>query len=185
MSKHHIELTADEERLVQTIDLREDLPHDVDGHEVYKANREPILALLKSLTKRSAIPQHRVAYWTDPVHKPGRTKGSHRDVFARNGSEGAEAYTHPHFIPFLRYFLYGADLPSAVIAEFEQQVGNPAWFSGSDIISLTKKTREIVRKHGLKNWSDADEFYKLALDNGLSASNAESVRKAATEARRR
>jgi len=185
MNKHHIELTDVEKKLVAQIDLRDDLPLGVDGHAVYLANREPILALLRSLTARGAILKHRIAYWTDPRHNPGRVKGSHRDVFARNGSEGAEAYTHPHFIPFLRYFLYGADLPLHVIEEFEKQVGNPDWFSGSDIIRLTKKTREIVRKYRMKDWRGGDEFYKLALDNGLSASNAESVRKAAAEAIRR
>ncbi|WP_136622612.1 MULTISPECIES: hypothetical protein [Mesorhizobium] len=185
MSRHHIKLTADEQALVDRIDLRVNVPHAVDGHAVYLANKEPILALLKLLVARDAIPKHRIAYWTDPKLNSGRLKGSHRDLFARNGSSGAEAYTHPHFKPYLRYFLYGADLPDQVIEEFEKQIGNPEWFSGSDIIALTKRTREIIRSYRVQDSTYADEFHKLALDNGLSASNAESVKKNAAEAIRR
>lgn len=185
MSRHHIELTADEKALADQIDFREELPHHVDGHTVYQANRALIIALLKLLVARNAIPQRRIALWTDPELKPGRIKGSYREVFARNGSKGEEAYTHPHFIPFLRYFLYGANLPQVVIDEFEDQIGNPEWFSGSDIISLTKKTRELVRKYNLRGHRYPEEFQKLALDNGLSNYNALSVRSAALEAARR
>jgi hypothetical protein len=181
---YKLELTEAEAALVGQIDLRDDYGHD-DGHEIYEANAAPILALLKLLSERDAIPKHRIALWTDPALNTGRTKGSHRDLFARNGSIGAKAYTHPHFKTYLRFFLYGADLPRGAIDEFEEQVGNPAWFSGSDIIALTKRTRAIVRKYDLRDYRYADEFQKLALDNGLNIYNANRVRKAAIEAARR
>ena len=185
MNRHHIELTAEEEALAKQIDFRETLPRHEDGRAVYLANRAPIMALIKLLVARQAIPERRLALWTDPELKPGRTKGSYSQMFARNGSEGEEAYTHPHFIPFLRYFLYGADMPEAAMAEFEDQVGNPECFSGSDIIGLTKKTRELVRKYNLRDHRYPGEFQKLALDNGLSNYNVLSVRSAAVEAARR
>jgi hypothetical protein len=185
VNRHHIELTAEEQALVEKIDLRLDIPHHEDDHAIYLSNQEPIMALLKLLTDRSAIPAHRLAYWTDPKYQSGRMKGSHRDIFARNGSRGRDAYTHPHFIPFLRYFLFGVDLPAAVIKEFEDKIGDPRWFGGSDILGLTKETRAIVRRHNLKNYRYSDEFHKLAIDNGLNHYNAESVRKAAVEAARR
>ncbi len=106
-------------------------------------------------------------------------------MYARNGTNGAEAYTHPNFLKILRYFLYGAELPQGAIDEFEKQVGNPEWFSGSDIIGLTKKTREIVRRYNLRDWEHSDHFHMLALDNGLSANHADSVRRAAIDAARR
>ncbi|MBY3199622.1 hypothetical protein [Rhizobium laguerreae] len=185
MNRHHIVLTAAEQALVDKIDLRLDIASHEDGHAIYLANRELIPPLLKSLADRSAIPAQRVAYWTDPKFRTGRMKGAHRDIFARNGSKGIDAYTHPHFIPFLRYFLFGADLPAPVIAEFEQKIGDPRWFGGSDIIGLAKETRAIVRRYNLRHYSHSDEFHKLAIDNGLSHDNAESVRKAAVEAARR
>ncbi|WP_428413460.1 hypothetical protein [Pararhizobium sp.] len=177
LRKHHIDLNEEETALVGAIDFRLDHPRHDEGHASYLANREPLMALLKSLSDRSAIPPHRLAYWTDPKFQSGRMKGSHRDIFARNGSEGREAYTHPHFLPYLRYFLFGADLPPTVMQEFEAKIGNPEWFGGSDIIGLANETRAIVRRHNLRHYSTSDEFHKLAIDNGLSHHNAESVRK--------
>jgi hypothetical protein len=185
MRNYRLELTEEEIALAAQIDLREDLAPGEDGHEIYKRNSEPVLALLRSLSDRDAIPKHRLAIWLDPALNPGHHKGSLRDLFAENGSANAEAHTHPSFRPYLRYFLYGADLPKAAIDEFEEQVGNPEWFSGSDIIALTKKVRQIVRKYDLRHYRCAREFQMLALDNGLSADHANSVRSAAKEAARR
>lgn len=182
-NRHHIELTPEEQEIVARIDLRYPLPWGVDGHAIYLANQQPILDLLRSLSTRDAIPKQRIAYFKDPAYKSGRTKGSRKEGFERNGTTGAEIYTHPNFLPYLKYFLFGADLPQGAIDEFEAQIGDPRWFSGSDILALTKKTREIVRKYRLQNHDD--EFFRLAIDNGLSTYNAESVRKHAREAARR
>jgi hypothetical protein len=178
-------LTPQELELVRRIDLREDLLPGEDARAIYPANHDPILRLLKSLSERNAIPKHRLALWTDPRLKPEHLRGSHQEVFARNGAVGDDAYTHPHFKPYLRYFLFGADLPQGAIQEFERQVGDIRGFSGSDILALTKKTREIVRTYDLRDRKYATEFQKLALDVGLSIDNAESVRTAAVEAARR
>lgn len=183
MRNYRLALTEAETALVARIDLRDDIPRNEDAHAIYLANCEPILELLESLHARKAIPAHRMALWNDPKLHPGNTKGSYQDIFSRNGSSGSEAYIHPNFKRFLRYFLYGADLPEAAIEEFEDQVGDPRWFSGSDIIDLAKKTRAIVRKYNLRQHDE--EFLKLALDNGLSAYDAMSVRRAAIEAARR
>ena len=181
--KHHIELTAEERVILEKIDLRIELPNSVDGHQVYLANREPIMALLKSLSSRSAIPTCRLSYWNDPKFQPGRMKGSLKQLFARNRAQGEDAYTHPHFLPVLRYFLFGANLPTAAIEAFEDEIGEPQGFGGSDILNLTKRTRAIVRTFNLRHHDE--EFFKLAIDNGLDHYNAESVRKAASEAARR
>lgn len=184
LSKYHLALTPEEKALADQIDFRDEIAHHEDGHEIYKANRVPIMALLNFLIVRDAIPKNRLAYWTSPELNPGRIKGSHKEIFKRNGSDGEEAYTHPNFIPLFRYFLYGAKLPQAAIDEFEAQVGSPEWFGGSDMIALTKKTLELVRKYGLRGSRDSDEFMKLALDLGLNSYNANSVRRAAIEAAR-
>ena len=59
--KHHIHLTEKERKILSRIDLRIELPNNVDGHEVYLANCEPIMALLKSLSARAGIPGRRLA----------------------------------------------------------------------------------------------------------------------------
>lgn len=182
-NRHHILLTDEERDLVDKIDLRCPLPREADQRAIFLANEKPVIELLRLLDEREAIPRQRIAYWTDPDYKPGQTKGSRKQMFERNGNVGDEIYTHPHFVPYLRYFLYGADLPQGAIDEFEEQVGDVRGFSGSDILGLTKKTRELVRKYDLR--SHADEFYQLTIDNGLSRYSAESVRNAAKEASRR
>lgn len=183
MTKYHIVLTDIEQSLVSKIDLRDNFAPGEDAHKIFLANQEPILDLLETLAKRNAIPQNRIDYVADPELKPGRTKGSRIEMFERHGNEGSEVFTHPNFKKHIRYFLYGAELPSSAIEEFEEAVGKPEWFSGSDILDLTPKVRAIVRKYGLKGHED--EFMKLALDYGLSTRYALDVRRAAKEASRR
>ena len=66
MEKYHIELTDEEMALVEAIDLRvAHLSHD-EAHATWEANKRPILALLKSLSERRAIPEERLNYWNDP-----------------------------------------------------------------------------------------------------------------------
>lgn len=184
-AKYHIELEDAERALLAQIDLRDVIRYPEDPHEIHLRNQEPLLELLRLLSARNAIPERRLDTWLDPDLKPGRTKGSYLDMFERNGNVGSEIYTHPHFLKRLRYFLFGADLPEDAITEFEEAVGNPEWFGGSDILDLTKKTRAIVRKYHLMDYGHADEFMKLAIDLGLSNSHAQSVRTAAKEAARR
>jgi len=35
---------------------------------------------------------------------------SHLQVFEKNGTRGDDVFRHPHFVKYLRYFLYGPDL---------------------------------------------------------------------------
>lgn len=176
MEKYHVLLTDDESGLLKQIDLRDTFPPGVDAHAVYQRNRVPILALLKSLRDRDAIPEQRVRYFTDPNYKPGRVKGSRQQVFERNGTRGEEIFEHPHFKQYLRYFLFGTELPDSAIAEFEQEVSNPEWVSGSDAIDLGKKAIAIARRNQIQKHEAADQFFKLALDMGISLSQADRIR---------
>jgi len=167
-----IALNEDEAALLSDIELDQS---KLD-HERYKQQGPLVLRLLKSLVNRSAIPEVRRLYWSDPEYQIGRLKTSHKGLFERNGRQGDEIYTHPHFLKYLRYFLFGAQLPEAAISEFEEVIGNPEWVSSGDITDITKGTRNIVRKYGLQ--AEDDEFYRLALDVGLSQWYAKSVRDA-------
>lgn len=95
----------------------------------------------------------------------------------------AKTYTHPHFIKHLRYILLGADLPDALILDFEKQAGNPEWVSLSDAIPLGKHARKLVRQYGLEAHQASEEFFKLCLDMGLSLSVALSIMKSVKQAR--
>ena len=98
MEKYHIELTDKESILVDEIDF------ESYTHESYLANKQPILALLESLTGRDAIPEQRLKYWNDPDYCTTPGKASHKGVFEGNGCTGDDIYTHPHFPQVSRLF---------------------------------------------------------------------------------
>lgn len=92
MEKYHIELTEIEAAILAQIDLRDSHRNHDEGHAAYKANAQPIIALLKSLSDRSAVPKERLNYWNDPRYHHGRIKTSRKGLFERNGRTGAEIY---------------------------------------------------------------------------------------------
>ncbi|KQW47197.1 MULTISPECIES: hypothetical protein [unclassified Ensifer] len=174
-TKFHIDLTEEETALLGEIDLRAKHPDHNSGREAYLSNQKPILALLGLLSERRAIPEVRLKWWNDPRYNSGRIKSSRKGLFERNGCSGADIYVHPHFIPHLRYFLFGADLPETIVDAFEQRVGNPEWISSSDVVPLGKHARDLCRKAGLDKATAAEEFFKLSLDLGLGLTFAEGV----------
>ncbi|WP_350334407.1 hypothetical protein [Coralliovum pocilloporae] len=169
---YKIELTSKESEILNGIEL------DQSALDRVQCQRQAplVLELLESLEGRKAIPKVRLMYWMEPKYQIGGVKTSHKGLFERNGRKDDEIYTHPNFLKYLRYFLFGAQLPEGAVAEFEEAVGNPEWISSGDIPHLTKGTRAIVRKFGLQN--EDEEFYRLALDIGLSQSFAKYVRDA-------
>jgi hypothetical protein len=183
VKKFHIDLNPSEAELLQRIDLRVTHSDHADGHAAYNSNKDSILALLRSLNERKAVPSQRLSYWNDPQYNFGRVKASRKGLFERNGCSGSEIFTHPHFIPYLRYFLFGSELPDNVIAEFEAKVGNPEWVTSSDVVPIGKFARELTRRHRLDVSDASEEFFKLCLDMGLSLSVAESVMRSVRQVR--
>ncbi|MBY5774821.1 hypothetical protein HFN63_32835 [Rhizobium leguminosarum] len=183
MEKYHIKLTEEEAGLLSKIDLRSYHQNHEEGRAAYLNNQEPILALLKSLSGRRAVPEVRLSYWNDPNYRSGRIKGSRKGLFERNGCTGSDIYTHPHFLEQLRYFLFGTELPDAVIEAFEAKVGNPEWVSSSDIVPIGKAARDLTRRYRLDIAAAPEEFFKLCLDMGLGLSAAESVMRSVKQVR--
>ena len=93
------------------------------------------------------IPEQQWNYWADPEYRIDRSiKDPPKGVFERNGNPGEDAYVHPHFIPYLRYFLFGVYLPSPVIETFEEEVGDPASVTSGDIVPLGDPARKLTRQ---------------------------------------
>lgn len=173
--KYAIELDEDEVDLLAGIEL-DALKMD---HEQYRRQSPLVQQLTKKLMDRRAIPEVRLRYWSDPDYQLGRLKTSHQGLFERNGTRGDDIIIHPHFLKYLRYFLFGASLSENVIVAFEETVGDPQWVSSGDIDEIAKGTRGIVRKFGQQG--EDEEFYKLALDIGLHQWFAKVVRDAAKQ----
>jgi hypothetical protein len=170
-----IELTEAEEVILTEIKMD---PHLLGDYVDAKRNGVLVQKLIKSLISRQAFPEARIRYFVDPNYNVGGRGTSHRAIFERNGTRGENIYGHPRFLPFLRYFLAGAQLPVAVIDSFCREVLNCGAVTSGDIIPLGKWARQQARLHHLESTQAREEFYKLALDCGLSPDHARSIRNA-------
>lgn len=183
MEKYHIALTETEAATLAAIDLRLRHPNHDEGRAAFLRNGEPILALVRSLAGRDAIPAVRRSYWKDPDYNKSGVKTSRRGIFEKNGTRGHDIYIHPDFVRYLRYFLFGADLPDAVISAFEEKVGNPEWVTSSDIVPIGHCAHDLTRQYRLPISDAPEEFFKLCLDMGLGLPTAESVMRAVKQVR--
>lgn len=140
-------------------------------------NGELVLKLVLSLVGRDAIPEHRWRWLNDPEYNIGGLGSSRKDVFERNGTAGDNIPRHAHFLPCLRYFILGPDLPVRVIAAFDERVRICGKVTSSDVIPLGRFARHHARAAGLERRSAGDEFFKLALEYDLGIGCALAIRK--------
>jgi hypothetical protein len=173
-------LTADERELLNTINFD---ALALDGYEDARRNGDAVCALMKSLIARKAIADVRRKYFTDPHSYPGGRGHSRQQDFERNGCSGDEILRHPHFLEFLRYFLYGADLPAPVIEEYREAVRRWGNVTSGDVVPLGKLARQLARAGRMKAHEASEEFHKLALDCGLWHSYASHIRDAVRQMR--
>lgn len=171
MEQFAIELLLHERALFSALTL-----HAPNNPTDYKRNGEVALQLTQSLAARDAIPEHRLRYFTDPEYNISNPKRSRQGVFERNGCGGAAILRHVHFLPHLRYFLLGANLPDSIRDAFKAEVQSCGQVTSGDLEPLKAKARTLARMHGQKPRELADEFFKLALDCGLSPDMAAFVR---------
>lgn len=170
-----VELTDEEQVLVSRINFgRLAGSRDADSwEEVGDAMEE----LMRSLAGRNAIPEARLRFFDAPEYFIGGRGRSHLQAFENNGTRGADIFRHPHFVKYLRYFLYGPDLPGAVVEAFQRKIvscGKP--FTGNDALEVAVFARGLTRSHRLDTQKAPEEFYKLALDCGLDTRDARTVR---------
>jgi len=172
MMNPDIELTTQERQLFDQIRFGS------NRHDEIRASIMPMVGLCESLFKRGAIPEVRLRYFTDSERNPGGRGKSRRDVFERNGTSGPEIFAHPNFMKFLEYFVCGPNLPSEVIAEFKKASKFSGYLTRGDVVELIPKARAAVRLASLEPLSASEEFHKLVMECGASASTAESIRSA-------
>ncbi len=133
---------------------------------------------MESLLTRKAIPECRLRYFADPAYNISNPKASHCELFLRNSGTQEEMYRHPHFLKYLRYFVFGADLPDSIKDAFL------ARYKGCDgdrepLVQLARSQfRELARRRGPQDYELPDAFYQLALDSGCNQWTAASIRNA-------
>lgn len=173
-----IELTAEEEGIASQIEFD---PGKVRDHEDWKRNSELAFRLGSSILSRKAVPDHRHRYFTDADYNPAGRGKSRRERWRANGNTDGDILRHNSFLPFLRYFIYGPDLPVRLIEAFKTRVAECGQVTSGDIPMLTKYARQIWRESG--KIYGADEFYQMALECGLNNFRAPSIYRAIRQAR--
>jgi len=169
-----ITLTAEESEMLASITFDPEVYlHDAAAFQTNEMNVPKLMALLEG---RNAIPSARLGYFNDPKVREGkRTKGSHRNLFERNGISGDEIYQHASFLKYLYYFVYGPKLPGGVIAKFAAEVQSASPVSPGDVIDIANAGKRLVRSYGLDPSDAAEEFLKLCLDCGVYLSHARGI----------
>ena len=181
MKIHVVELSSDEQQLSDSICWNLDELNRKDYDERIETF-ERIGRLTESLLARTAIPNHRIEYFTNPDMNVGGYGKSRKAVFEKNGTSGQNIFRHPDFIKYLQYFLHGPDLPQATITGFYQIVDERRGTSGEILDQITAFVRKEVREKNLSRKKAAEEFYKLAYEVNESTL-AEVARSAALSAR--
>ena len=172
-SQFAIDLAPEEHALLDQIVLD---PREISGPEAAALNGVRVAALWGHLTKRDAIPQHRLNWFVDPAFFVGGRGSSRQEVFERNGTRGTDILHHPHFLAHFCYFLHGPDLPDAVANAFMEKVRECGQVTSSDILPLAEYARKLARAHHLDRKAAAEEFFKLALECDLDAGHGVTVR---------
>lgn len=106
-------------------------------------------------------------------------------MFERNGNRGDEIMQHPHFLKYLRYFLFGADLPADMVAAFSERVKSLSPISSGDQEELWELAREQLNARRLEPSIVADEYFKLCLDCGVHVMHAKHIREVIKQMRLR
>ena len=171
-----VELTAEEQILFDEIDW------SLSGsHESCRRTCEAGAQLAGALFKRKAIPEIRLRYLTDPLFNVGSRGKSRRQGFERNGVQGRAMLEYPNFLKYLRYFLFGPDLPADTVNRFRQVLIDDIGTSGMVLDSLCRcartETRHLAGEHNVP-----EEFFKLALECGVDVGIARAIRTAAMRA---
>lgn len=170
-----IELTEEELGLLKKIDFGASSwePHP-PGY--WDAVADAVLQLTKLLVQRNAIPEVRTRYFTDPDFNIGGKGRSRAGIFEKNGCHGDDIFRHPHFLRYLHYFVYGPDLPHEVTSAFENRIAESGFITSSDLVPLGKFARQLVRANKLNSSNASEEFFKLALEQGLEIHEARLIR---------
>jgi hypothetical protein len=167
-----IPLTEAEKALLERIEfdaLKIRAPEQVKA--ICSAARELTLSLLN----RKAVPDHRVQWFTAPEHNIGGHKSSRKENLERNAN-GGDVLSHVHFLPYLRYFIFGPQLPSVVIDRFGDAVRECGMVTSGDIIPLGDPAKRLTRDYRVDKHDAAEEFYKLALEHRMVDYQARSIR---------
>ncbi len=154
-----IDLTPEEQARLANIELE---ALNVDNGQATWDNCERAAQLTEILLQRNAIPTIRKDVFAKDEYATGRGP-SVSEQYRRNGNSYAQTLRHPQFLAWLRYFIYGPNLPADMIRRFQEKVKELGPLTSGDSEMLRHFIRQLTRQFGLKK-SDANEVFKLVLE---------------------
>ena len=143
-----IDLNSEEQTLLEQISFTD------NDHETLRTSCQAAGKLSEKLIKRKAIPKIRMEYFTNPKYNTGVNE-SRKQTFERKGNTEKDILYHGHFLKYLKYFIFGPDLPSPLIDEFCTKINE------DDLPAIAQR---LVRKYDLNPQNASEEFYKLCLE---------------------
>lgn len=155
---------------------------DSPTHDGWRDVADAMESLVDSLLERKAVPDVRLKLFADPDYAETGKK-SRQQVFESNGTAGNEIFRHPHFIPYLRHFIYGPELPKPAIDGLCKILNEDSGTSGMVMDQYRKHARECVRKYGLNPSDAATEFFRLGVEISMEIHDARTLRDAAKSTR--
>jgi len=169
-----IGLTEEEGALLAEVKLD---PRAVKHGEPARQNGAKAADLAEMLLARGAIPEIRYAVFADDECAIGRGP-SPLTVFRRKNSSRRDVLEHPHFLKWLRYFIFGPNLPATFLAAFYAKIEELGDITSGDYETLRHFIRPLVKRFDLIK-SETDEVFKAALEFGLELDLADTLRREA------
>lgn len=166
-------LTQEEKTLLSKIHFFDKNEHTFFDDKGLSANYAAALANM--LLDRKAIPEIRRKYFRDPDYVE-KGKRSHYQIFQDNGCKGENILRHPHFLAYLKYFIFGPDLPKPVIDRYCSEIESEPFPTSGDYPVYIDLARSLTKEFDLDTKYVCDEFYKLSLECDLSPDIARMVR---------
>lgn len=119
--------------------------------------------LATSLLKRNAIPKSRLCYFSDPKHNLSNPRKSHKQIFEGNGKKGTAILEDPSFLKYLKYFIFGPNLPETLLSELYRIKAKSVYDDDFKDIALPH-IRSYFKRSSLTAKELSDEIYKVCLD---------------------
>lgn len=137
---------------------------------------EAMEALVSSLRDRNAVPEVRLRLFSDPDHAETGSR-SPQQIFESNGTSGNDISRHPHFVPYLRHYVRGPDLPRPAIDGLCKILNDDRGTSGMIMDQHRAYARSCVRTYGLDPSKAATEFFRLGVEIGMKIDDAQTLRR--------
>lgn len=159
-----IELTAEEMEMAEQLE-----PFTVSIGEPYEQRERKLKLssqLMHSLLDRQVIPKVRIKYFTQAEYNLPNARKSRQQVFEYNGKSGSRIFEDPAFLKYLKYFIYGAELPWELKIDLQAAKSNAFYES-----EFLDEASALVKRHRASLTADdhllAEEVFKHALDIGV------------------